>query len=158
MAVSSEYFDVLGIDVVSGRGFTPAERTAEAGVVVVSETIARRLWPNRDAVGQVVRLEASAIGVAGRAVAAIAHVDGRRRRARSGRRSASDLFTFRGVYLPTGPESPGTSLMLRVRGDPEQARQALLERLTSVDPGLSESSPCGRSPECRRTSCGSPSG
>ena len=47
-----------------------------------------------------------------------------------------DLFTFRGVYLPTGPESPGTSLTLRVRGDPEQARQALLERLTSVDPGL----------------------
>ena len=46
-AVSPEYFDVLGIDVVSGRGFTPAERTAEAGVVVVSETIARRLWPNR---------------------------------------------------------------------------------------------------------------
>ena len=47
-----------------------------------------------------------------------------------------DLFTFRGVYLPTGPESAGTSLTLRVRGDPEQARQALLERLTSVDPGL----------------------
>ncbi len=47
-----------------------------------------------------------------------------------------DLFTFRGVYLPTGPENPGTSLTLRVRGDPEQARQALLERLTSVDPGL----------------------
>jgi hypothetical protein len=57
-AVSSGYFDVLGIDVVSGRGFTPAERTAEAGVVVVSETIARQLWPNRDGVGQVVRVEA----------------------------------------------------------------------------------------------------
>jgi putative ABC transport system permease protein len=47
-----------------------------------------------------------------------------------------DLFTFRGVYLPTGPENPGTSLTLRVRGDPEQARQDLLERLTRVDPGL----------------------
>ena len=65
MAVSPEYFDVLGIDVVSGRGFTQAERTAEAGVVVVSETVARRLWPNRNAVGQVVRLQRSAIGLAG---------------------------------------------------------------------------------------------
>ena len=52
LAVSPEYFDVLDIDVVRGRGFTQAERTAEAGVVVVSETVARRLWPNRDAVGQ----------------------------------------------------------------------------------------------------------
>ena len=45
MSVSPEYFDVLDIDVVTGRGFTQAERTADAGVVVVSETIARRLWP-----------------------------------------------------------------------------------------------------------------
>ena len=36
VAVSSEYFTVLGLDLVSGRSFTPAERTAEAGVVVVS--------------------------------------------------------------------------------------------------------------------------
>ena len=56
--MSSEYFDVLGIDVVSGRNFTRAERTADAGVAIVSETIARQLWPNGDGVGQLVRLEA----------------------------------------------------------------------------------------------------
>jgi hypothetical protein len=48
----------------------------------------------------------------------------------------SYLDWFRGVYLPTEPESPGTWLMLRVRGTPEQARLALLERLTSIDPAL----------------------
>ena len=57
-AVSSEYFDVLGIAVVSGRGFTPAERTADAGIVVVSETLARQLWPTGVGVGQQVRLDA----------------------------------------------------------------------------------------------------
>ena len=72
MAVSSEYFTVLGIDLVSGRGFTPAERTAEAGVVVVSQTIARQLWPNGDGVGQVVRLEPPQRRVAGRPIAAAA--------------------------------------------------------------------------------------
>ena len=41
-----------------------------------------------------------------------------------------------GVYVPTGPETPETALILRVRGNPEQARQALLERLTSIDPAL----------------------
>ena len=57
MAVSSDYFTVLGLDLVSGRS-TPAERTAEAGVVVVSQSIARQLWPGGGGVGQVLRLDA----------------------------------------------------------------------------------------------------
>ena len=40
------------------------------------------------------------------------------------------------MYRPSGPETPGTSLFLRVRGTPEQARLALLERLASIDPAL----------------------
>src|SRR6185503_4216212 len=42
--VSSGFFDVLGLDIVSGRGFSPAERTAAAGVAVISEVVARQLW------------------------------------------------------------------------------------------------------------------
>ena len=137
MAVSPEYFEVLDIDVVRGRGFMPAERTVEAAVVVVSATAARRLWPNRDPVGQVVRLEAPRSDSAGapprpsRLFTVVGVV-----RDLGGGLQIPDLFAFRGVYLPTGPESPGTSLTLRVRGDLEQSRQALLERLTSIDPGL----------------------
>jgi ABC-type antimicrobial peptide transport system permease subunit len=46
----------------------------------------------------------------------------------------SSLERFRSVYVPTGPERPGTLLFLRVRGDLAQARLALLERLTGLDP------------------------
>ena len=53
--VSPEYFNVLGIDIVPGRGFAQTERSASAAVAVVSETAARQLWPDRDAVGQVLR-------------------------------------------------------------------------------------------------------
>jgi predicted permease len=134
MAVSSEYFDVVGIDVVSGRGFTQAERTAEAGVVVLSETIARRLWPNGGGVGQLVRIDAPQSASPGtpspsRTLTVVGIV-----RDPSGE---SYLETFRGVYLPTGPESTGTWLYLRVRGNPDRARETLLERLTSIDPALS---------------------
>ena len=80
--MSPEYFDVLGIDVVRGRGFTRAERSAEAGVVVVSEMVAGQLWPNRNAIGQVVRLTTQQSDSPARS-APIAHVHGRRRRARS---------------------------------------------------------------------------
>jgi predicted permease len=137
MSVSPEYFEVLDIVVVRGRGFTQAERTVEAGVVVVSETAAHRLWPNRNAVGQMVRLQTAqtrspdAPPLPSRTFAVVGVV----RDVRGGLQMP-DVFGFRGVYLPTGPENPGTSLTLRVRGDPELARQALLERLTRVDPGL----------------------
>jgi predicted permease len=138
LAVSSEYFDVLGVAVVSGRGFTQTERTEEAGVVVVSETIARQLWPNGDGVGQVVRLEAPSLASPGTpsssAEARSAKVE-RTLTVVGVVRDASASSSL-GVYLPTGPESPETSLFLRVRGNPEQARQALLERLTSIDPAV----------------------
>ena len=100
---------VLGIDVVSGRGFTQAERTAEAGVVVVSETIARQLWPNRRrrrAGGAPRRFASRASPNA--AVGPIAHVDGRRRRARSGRAlGTSSLETFRACTFRPVPRARG---------------------------------------------------
>ena len=43
--VSPQYFGILGIDLVRGRGFTDAERSARAAVAVVSESAARLLWP-----------------------------------------------------------------------------------------------------------------
>ena len=135
IAVSPEYFDVLDIAVVRGRGFTPTERTAEAGVAIVTDTVARRLWPTRDAVGQVVRLQAQkseSKAEPARAfivVGVVRDVNGP---------LASDFFPSYAVYLPTDSESPGTSLTLRVRGDLEQTRQALLERLARVDPGLGQ--------------------
>jgi putative ABC transport system permease protein len=139
LAVSSEYFDVLGIDVVRGRSFTQAERSAEAGVVVVSETIARQLWPNGDGVEQRVRLDTPQSASPGGASSSA--------EARSAKVEPSRTLTVVGVvrdqgresgraYVPTNTETPETALFLRVRGNPEQARQALLERLSSIDPGV----------------------
>jgi ABC-type lipoprotein release transport system permease subunit len=130
LAVSSEYFNVLGFEVVSGRNFRRVERTADAGVAIVSETIARRLWPNGDGVGQQVRLDAPQSASPGgrpllsRTLTVVGVVRN------PGRDSG-------GVYVPTSPETPETALFLRVRGNPEQARQLLLERLSSIDPALS---------------------
>ena len=137
--VSPEYFQLLDIDLISGRSFTAAERAADAGVTVVSESTARRLWPNRDAVGQVVRIQvntptnpqrASGSPPPSRAFTVVGV-------ARDvGGAALFQFFSFSGVYLPIDPQSPGASLTLRVRGDPGQARLALLDRLTRVDPAL----------------------
>jgi len=137
LAVSSAYFDVIGVDIVRGRGFTPAERSADAGVVVVAETVAHQLWPNGDSLGQQMRIEprqpASQGGglLPSRTMTVIGVARDPRRKA-----GMSYLETFRGIYLPASLETAGTWLVLRVRGNPEEVREVLLDRLTRVDPAV----------------------
>ena len=50
--ISPELFETLGIALARGRGFTRDEIQSNARAVVVSEALARRLWPNGDAIGK----------------------------------------------------------------------------------------------------------
>jgi putative ABC transport system permease protein len=53
--VSPEYFPLLGIPIVGGRNFTENESRTGAPVVILTEATARRLWPNQDPVGRIIR-------------------------------------------------------------------------------------------------------
>jgi macrolide transport system ATP-binding/permease protein len=53
-AVSPRYFETLKMPLVRGRGFTPADRAGMPRVMVVNETLAKRLWPDQNAIGQIV--------------------------------------------------------------------------------------------------------
>jgi putative ABC transport system permease protein len=50
MEVSPEYFRVARIPLLRGRGFDANLATA-AGEVIINQSLARRLWPDRDALG-----------------------------------------------------------------------------------------------------------
>ena len=54
--VSPGYFATMQIPVRRGREFGQHDRIGSVQVVMVNETLARRLWPGRDAVGQQMRL------------------------------------------------------------------------------------------------------
>jgi predicted permease len=136
--VSPEYFDVLGIEVLRGRGFTQAEHNA--AVVVVADAVARQLWPNHDAVGQVLHIDPDPNSdtrrvdeppLPGRAFTVVG--------------VARDVAGFRlaeydeaGIYVPTSAAIAETSLTVRVQGEPELARRALLQRLTQIDPSMGQ--------------------
>ena len=139
--VSADYFRLLDIPVLKGRGFTPDEQTPDAGAAVVSESAARRLFPEREAVGQRLRL--------------MRMEDGPLPPASPGPSIPSSILTIVGVvadvkspmrvlsgtigavvYLPTSVAAAGTKITVRVKGDPYQARQALTDRLAAVDPAL----------------------
>jgi len=47
-----DYFQTLGIPLRSGRYFDRRDRAGAPGVVIVNETLARRLWPDEDPVGK----------------------------------------------------------------------------------------------------------
>jgi predicted permease len=54
--VTSDYFRVMGIPLVSGRWFNSADEAGGPPVVVLSATTAKRFWTKGDAVGKHVRL------------------------------------------------------------------------------------------------------
>ncbi len=45
-AASDGYFETLGIPVVAGRTFTPADRHDSEQVIIVNETFAKKYWPD----------------------------------------------------------------------------------------------------------------
>lgn len=65
--VTPSYFSLTGIAIVRGRNFTSSE-TLDAPGVIVTESTARRLWANRDPLGQTLRdssgHERTVIGIA----------------------------------------------------------------------------------------------
>jgi predicted permease len=146
-SVSGSYFDVLDIPIVRGRAFMPSERDHHP-VTIVSESVARALWPDGRSVGETFRLEPDsglqrpggiltinpdAAADDGLVQARMVTVVG----------VARDVPGFRitdvkeaGVFLPTGLEVAKTSIVARVQGEPDLARQALVDRLTKVDPNL----------------------
>lgn len=54
-AGGAEYFRTFGIPIRAGRAFTDADRETAPPVAVVSEAIARRLWPNENPIGKRIR-------------------------------------------------------------------------------------------------------
>ncbi|HEV2804967.1 MAG TPA: ABC transporter permease [Chthoniobacterales bacterium] len=52
---SAGYFDTVGIRLIAGRNFTAEELQTKAPVLVMNQTLAKRLWPNEEAVGQHLR-------------------------------------------------------------------------------------------------------
>jgi predicted permease len=146
-AVSGAYFDVLDIPIVRGRPFTPWERDHHA-VAIVSESVARTLWPGGAGVGETFRLEPDS-GVRSPGGFLTVNPDAPMSDALVQARTVTVVGVARdvpglrltdvkeaGVFLPTGLDVAKTSIVARVQGDPKLARQALLDRLTRLDPNM----------------------
>jgi putative ABC transport system permease protein len=50
--VSHRYFETMNIPVVRGRSFSASDRPTTARVTIVTRSLAERIWPNADPIGQ----------------------------------------------------------------------------------------------------------
>ncbi len=122
---STSYFATTGTRIVRGRGFTEEDRAGGPPVIVVSESTARGLWPNQDAIGQCVKTSErtnpchTVIGVA--------------ENVKFGSfRNEWDLV----YYLPEAQLGTNAyTLFVRVRGKASNAVDALRRELQSMMPG-----------------------
>jgi putative ABC transport system permease protein len=121
-SVSHQYFGLMGIPIVRGRGFTEAEtldRKAE-DIAVISEATARRFWPGEDPVGKQMRLGNTLIEVIGVA-----------RDARSTTLSAVDT-TY--VYFPVTETGQSTlALLIHSNESPVAVARRLRSAVESLD-------------------------
>jgi len=120
--VSPDYFEAMGVGIRSGRVFT--ERDLNQKVVLVNETLAKRFWPGRDAVG--IRFITGPWGLAptwSTIVGVVADV----------KQFGLDSEPTLDIYYP-GPF--GRFLVVKTAGDAPALAAALERTLHAVDPGV----------------------
>jgi len=129
--VSPGYFKTVGIPILSGRDFKLSDSASAAGVALVNESFARKIWPNENPIGKhllgvgIHDQTFEVIGVVANTAGAVA------------RREIPGV-----VYFPLDqsymmfPWQPDVTMLARGRGDSDQTISAIRRAVASVDSAL----------------------
>jgi predicted permease len=117
--VGPDFFAVLGVPLVAGREFTSADRRDGEPVSIVSQNLARRMFPNGDALNrQLWWASSSSPRITSRIVGVVADVDDENV-------VGEPALT---IYLPVAQIALGIRLFVQAEGDP----YALVPEVTRV--------------------------
>ncbi|HEU5180084.1 MAG TPA: ABC transporter permease [Candidatus Polarisedimenticolia bacterium] len=129
LAVSPDYFRALGVPILHGRDFTPADRQGTPWVTIINETLARRYFKDVDPIGQHIK-----IGGPERPKAPVLEIVGV---AADVKFVGLDAEPFPADYEPAGQVAWGsTYLVVRARGDEQALATALRATFKSLDPDM----------------------
>ena len=125
--VAPDYFRTLKLPLLRGRDFTSSDlAAASAPVAIVNETLARRFWPDGDALGKRIRSRKTLIEIIGIAADAkyLTLAD------------ASRPWLYRPNDTESRPDSenPALSLAVRASGDPAHLRAAIRREVQHLVP------------------------
>ncbi len=122
-ATSAEYFRQLRIPMRQGREFGAQDGIDSQPVIVISESFARRWWPQGDAMGHRMRF---GTGTPWRMIVGVAA---------DIQQSTMSEHDWPTVYLPIAQSPPtAATFLLRTSRDPMSLASAAREAVTAVDP------------------------
>lgn len=123
--ITTGYFDALRIPLVRGRLFTDADRKDTAAVAIINEAMAKKFWPNQEAIGKRFHffgdtMLREVVGISRNSVVnAIGEVP-------------PPL-----VYLPVAQDyAPAATLQVQTTGKPEPVIAGVRAQIQSLEPNL----------------------
>ena len=126
-AVSPDYFATMGTRVVRGRGFTDQDTRTSQKVAVVSQGMARVIWPGQDPIGQCMRMNADTMPC----TTVVGVSEDIRQQSIS---ADSGVYSY---YLPAEQQAGRGGLMLRVAGSAPDYAERVRRALQRGMPGAS---------------------
>ena len=121
-AIGAQWFQTLRVPMKMGRAFTDADNSQAPRVVIVNEALARRFWPNQNAIGKHIivgrQTSAEVVGMASDV-----------------KNNGLAVNAQPQLYLPF-PQLPwgNMNLLVRTAIDPHQLISTLRQQVYSVDP------------------------
>lgn len=123
--ISVGYFDALRIPLVRGRRFTDADRKETARVAIINEAMAKKFWPNQEAIGRRFHFfrDTGLLEVVGIARNSVVNAIGE---------VPPPL-----VYLPvTQDYAPAATIQVQTTGKPEAVIAGVRAQIQSLEPNL----------------------
>ena len=123
--ITTGYFDALRIPLVRGRLFTDADRKDTTSVAIISEAMAKKFWPNQEAIGKRFHFFGDTtlrevVGIARNSVV-----------------NAIGEAPVPLVYLPVAQDyAPAATLQVQTTGKPEPVIAGVRAQIRSLEPNL----------------------
>ena len=126
-AVSPEYFSTIGTRILRGRGITDQDTEHAPKVAVVSDAMAKVLWPGKDPIGQCMKVVADTMPCT--------YVVGIAENIKEQSLSTDSSYFY---YLSSAQFNPNTGgMFIRTRGEATKFQEGVRRRLQRDMPGAS---------------------
>src|SRR5258708_16699981 len=129
--ISAGYFQAMGISLVRGRFFVDDDSNLAPASVIVNQTLARKLWPDADPIGERIRLRSDAPWLS--VVGVVADL----------KNHGSSVVTQPEMYFPHTDQPFGVwadlrsvTLLVRTALEPQHTVGALPNQLSNLTPKL----------------------
>ncbi len=133
--VSTGYFELMGIRLLRGCLFTNADEAASFRSLIISESLAKRLWPNQDPIGKYtiqVGLEPSPGVMDIRSAARVVGVVTDTRHESLARQSSGEVY----IPMSANAERPVMRVVVRSNSGTKEIVSAIRELVARLDPSV----------------------